>query len=208
MTLAKSSHPGRNRIIGTYERDHKQQCLRHKNQSPGLALDRPPDQDPILIPVPAPAPDLDQESADMALGLALDQDPIPHPTTVNGTTHGSTRTNGSFGATTEASGGHIISGAEVKAFSAAAFSVVEGVDITTTITKTGKTSGSTLSSNRSSTTPTAPRGAVHALPRSSQAARRPAAIPAALTGHPQGDRHSRTTLPPPTLGLPNALAKI
>lgn len=52
-------------VTGTYERDHKQQCLRHKNQSPGLALDRPPDQDPILIPVPAPAPDLDQESADM-----------------------------------------------------------------------------------------------------------------------------------------------
>lgn len=143
-----------------------------------------------------------------ALGLALDQDPIPRPTTVNGTTHGSTRTNGSFGETTEASGGHIISGAEVKAFSAAAFSVVHEVDITTTITKTGKTSGSTLSSNRSSTTPTAPRGAVHGLPRSSRAARSPAAIPAALTGHPQGDRHSRTTLPPPTLGLPNTLAKI
>lgn len=47
---------------------HKGQCLRHRNQSPGLALDRPPDQDAILIPALAPdheaALDLDQGSAD------------------------------------------------------------------------------------------------------------------------------------------------
>lgn len=195
-------------------RGHKRQCQRHRNQSPGLALDRPPDQDPILIPAPVPdhkaALDLDPGNADTALGLALGQDPILRPTTGSGTTHGSTRTNGSFEATTEASGGHITSGAEVRVSFVAAFSVVEGVDIITTVPKTGRTSGSTISSNSSSTTPTAPRGAahVHALPRSSQKVLSPAAIPAALTGRPQGDRHSRAILPPPTLGLPNAVAKM
>lgn len=146
----------------------------------------------------------------MGLGLALGQDPIPRPTTGSGTTHGSIRTNENFEVTTEASGGHITFGAEVRAFSVAAFNVVEGEeDITTIVPKTGRTSGNTLiSSSSSNTTTTVPRGAALALLRNRQTVQNPAAIPAALTGHLQAGHHSRTIHPPLTLDLPNAIAKI
>lgn len=145
----------------------------------------------------------------MGLGLALGQDPILRPTTGSGTTHGSIRTNESFEVTTEDSGGHITFGAEVRAFSVAAFNVVEGEeDITTTVLKTGRTSGNTLSSSSSNTTTTVPRGAALALLRNRQTVQNPAAIPGALTGHLQGGHHSRIIHPPPTLDLPNVIVKM
>lgn len=138
----------------------------------------------------------------MAVGLALGQDPIPRRTTGSAITHGSIRTNASFEATTEASGGRITSGAEVRDISVAASNVVEGADIITTDPKTGKTSGKTISNTNScNNTPTAPRGGalVHALPRSSRAALSPEVIPVDLTGRPRVDHHSHMLLPVPTL---------